>query len=314
MNENSLADLIEQVESFATYSRPPLHSFLIQHRGRIVLERYWWGYSETSYKPLFSVTKSVVSALIGLALGDGKLTLSDTLAHWFPEFTGGAEGADVTLRHLLTMTSGFAPLKTRLNPADLPEALLRRPLATRPGELFYYENDALDLLVAVIERAVGEPTIDYACRRLFAPLGIWSAVPKSGRRRFWKVDKNNHIRGAYGLHLTGREMAAFGQLYLQGGCWNGEQIIPAAFVAESTTRQVDGVYPEHVRYGYLWWVTTDSSDHPAFFASGLGGQYIYVVPALELVTVITSSSQHGDGRKHRVMLTRMASKYVQTRS
>ena len=135
-------------------------------------------------------------------------------------------------------------------------------------------------------------------------------MPKSNRKRLWMTDRQGHVKGGYGLHLTTRELAALGQLYLHHGEWQGEQLIPAEYVAASTTMQTSAGYPEFVRYGYYWWVLTDSSGHPAFFASGRGGQYVYVVPALDLVIVVTCGDQNADGRSHRVMASHMVTTFV----
>ncbi|MFN8371507.1 MAG: serine hydrolase [Anaerolineae bacterium] len=310
MSVHNLDSLLEEIEQYAAASRPFLHSLLVLHHDTVLLERYWRAFAATSYQPVFSVTKSVVSALAGLALIDGKLTLADTLAHWFPEVPLSAHAASVTVHHLLTMTAGFAPSSGKPDPNDVINALLKRPAVAVPGEKFHYDNNDPNLLVAVIERAVGIPALDYAYQRLFTPLGIWRDVPKSNRKRLWMTDRQGQAKGGYGLHLTTRELAALGQLYLHNGRWESEQLIPADYVTASTTLQAAGGYPEFVKYGYYWWVLTDSSGHPAFFASGRGGQYIYVVPALDLVVVVTCGDQNADGRPHRVMAARMVTKFV----
>ncbi len=306
MNSETLARLDAEIEAYAAANRPLLQSVLLLHHGKLISAHYWRGFSATSHQHVFSVTKSVVSALAGAALADGKLTLSDTLAQWFPEltFAPNAHAAAVTVRHLLTMTAGFESVGSGLGSGMSAAMLLNRPAAAAPGEQFRYANEDVSLLAVLLARAVGEPLADYAQRRLFTPLGIWRDMPKSARRRLWKTDQQGHAKGSHGLHLTTPELAAFGQLYLQGGCWQGEQLLPAAFVAASTTAQVPGGYPERVHYGYLWWVSVDSAGRPAFFASGAGGQYVYVLPALDLVLVITATSKNTDGRPHRVMLAR----------
>jgi CubicO group peptidase (beta-lactamase class C family) len=302
--------LVEEIEAYAANSRPPLHSFLVLHRGKLLAERYWCGFAPTSHLHVYSVTKSFVSALVGLALADGKLALSDTLAEWFPEVSLEGEAASVTIRHLLTMTAGFEQHREKLASSEPLMLLLRRRSVSPPGDAFGYNNEDPSLLVGIIERAVGEPALDYAQRRLFAPLGIWQDVPKSQRKRLWKTDKQGRIKGGYGLHLMSREMAIFGQLYAQGGTWEGTQLIPADYVMESTSAQAPGGWPERVRYGYYWWVLTDSTGHPAFFASGMGGNYIYVVPALDLVVVITSEARILNPGPHRVMAARIATRFI----
>jgi CubicO group peptidase (beta-lactamase class C family) len=313
MNSDVLARFDADLEAYAAVSRPALHSVLVQHRGEVISEHYWCGFTATSRQPIFSITKSVVSALVGMAIADGKLTLGDTVAQWFPEaeVSPNSHAASVTVQHLLTMTAGFQNLSGRI-PGDAILLLLKRRAAFPPGEHFYYSNDDVDLLAVLLERAIGESALDYAHKRLFAPIGVWRDVPKSNRKRLWKVDKQGRARGSHGLYLNTHELAAFGQLYLQAGCWQGEQLLPADFVTASTTMQASGGYPERVKYGYLWWGATDTAGHPAFFASGAGGQYVYVLPARELVAVITTGAIKGDGRSHRVMVVRLVGKLMES--
>ncbi|MCA9906786.1 MAG: serine hydrolase, partial [Anaerolineae bacterium] len=193
---------------------------------------------------------------------------------------------------------------------DPNTALLQRGGVNTPGEKFRYANEDVDLLIPILERAAGVPAMDYAHTRLFVPLGIWRNVAKSSRKRLWKTDKQGHVKGSQGLHLMTHELAAFGQLYLQGGRWQNEQLVPAEFIAASTTAQVTGGYPERVKYGYLWWVSVDSEGRAAFFASGAGGQYLYVLPALELIVVITSALKNLAGFAHRVMIVRLATDLI----
>jgi CubicO group peptidase (beta-lactamase class C family) len=314
---NHRARFDAEIEAYAAASRPFLNSMLVLHRGTVISEHYWHGFAATSYQPVFSITKSITSALVGLALADGKLTLSDTLAQWFPEvgFAQGSHAASVTVQHLLTMTAGFQKVTARIPSADPIGALLKRGSASVPGEKFHYVNEDVDLLVAILERAVGESVANYAFRRLFTPLGFWHNVPKANRKRLWKMDKQGRVKGGRGLHLTTRELGLFGQLYLQAGRWEGEQVLPPDFVAASTTAKVSGGYPEFVRYGYLWWISTDSIGRPAFFASGAGGQYVYVLPALDLVIVMTTAtSKIMDGRPHRVMVVRLVTDLIASAS
>lgn len=313
MVANNLENLIEQIEAYALVSRPLLSSVLVQHHGEVLIERYWQGITATTMQPVFSITKSVLSALVGLAIKDRKLSLSDTLAQWYPEIRLSSHLSSITIQHLLTMTAGFEPLKRKPDAAsDLIRVLLDRPMAFPAGQKFHYSNEDPDLLIDVLSRAVGQPAVEYAHERLFTPIGIWRDVPKSYRKRLWKTNKQGHIRGGFGLHLTPRELVYFGQLYLQCGEWQGNQLLPSGYVAASTTIQASGGYPEGIHYGYLFWIATTNSNQAAFFASGMGGQYVYVVPALDLLVVITTRVE-GDGRTHRVMITRLVAQFLESR-
>jgi CubicO group peptidase (beta-lactamase class C family) len=306
MTPETLAQFDAKITTYSEISRPFLQSVLVLHCGNLISEHYWRGFAESSYQPMYSITKTVISALVGIALGDGKLKLSDTLANWFPELALPPEShaASVTIRHLLSMNAGFQELSGRVIAQDKIPRYIRRAGVSAAGETFRYASEDVDILAAVLERAVGEAAIDFAQKRLFAPLGIWPEIPKSFRKRLWKTDKQKRIRGALGLHLRSRDMANFGQLYLQGGKWEGQQLLPTDFVAASTSAQSSGGYPERVKYGYLWWISTDREGRSAFFASGAGGQYIYVLPALELVVAFSSTLKNMDGRPHRVTITR----------
>jgi CubicO group peptidase (beta-lactamase class C family) len=144
-------------------------------------------------------------------------------------------------------------------------------------------------LSGVIAHATRQNTQDFAQQALFDPLGI---VDFS-----WRVDPNGYPDAAGGLLLTPHDMAKFGYLYLNDGVWEGERILPEGWVEESTSAQIDGGPPEYTSYGYLWWVT-HLAGHAAYFASGYGGQYLYVVPDLDLVAVIASNDEwtHGQNR------------------
>jgi CubicO group peptidase (beta-lactamase class C family) len=311
MGASSLDQLIDQIEAYALTSRPPLSSVLVVHHGQVLIERCWQHVTADDRQPIFSITKSFVSALVGLAVGDGKLNLSDTLADLYPEVRLGSQARTVTIQHLLTMTSGFELLHKKPDAAsDLIRILLARPMASPPGEKFHYNSEDPNLLVNIVERAVGQSALDYAYERLFKPLDIWAGIPKSYRKRLWRSNKQGHVYGGFGLLLSAHELAVFGQFYLQCGAWQGEQILPADYVAASTTMQSSGGYPEGVRYGYYFWVATTPSNQAAFFASGMGGQYVYVVPALDLIVVMTTPLE-GDGRSHRVMITRLVTPYIE---
>jgi CubicO group peptidase (beta-lactamase class C family) len=222
----------------------------------------------------------------------------------------------LTLRQLLTMTSGFEtagiarPLQDNV-PLDNPDLIawaFARPLATDPGERFLYDDLSCHLISVLLSRLTGESTAAFAERELFAQLGVWA----TGQERFiwqtdrgkhddyhvfghwpddgrpWKVDQHGHAIGSLGLHLTLREMARFGYLYLQRGRWNDNELVPRWYVDDSTQAQNPGgapVPPGDCGYGYLWWVQS-SGFH---FALGYGGQSVQVSPRDDLVLAIATT-------------------------
>jgi CubicO group peptidase (beta-lactamase class C family) len=196
-------------------------SVLVARHGKIVREHYYNGTHATDRLPVFSITKSVTSALVGIAIADGKLTLDERLP-WRKQ---------ITIRQLLSMTAGYAPA-VDFQRADA-QTLASRALVNAPGT-FSYDSGSYDLLADMLERATGMPIARYAQRRLFTPLGIHDIRWPGGR-------------GAAGLLLRPRELLALGELYLH----HGEGIVPASWIRLSTHK--------HSRiYGYGWWIRPHS--------------------------------------------------------
>jgi CubicO group peptidase (beta-lactamase class C family) len=161
----------------------------------------------------------------------------------------------------------------------------RRPwahLRAAPGREFTYNSGCSHLLSVILTHVTGDNLDEFAAERLFAPLQI-AAAP-------WLRDPQGYCLGAVGLALSARDLAKIGYLYLLDGRWGDRDIVPRDFVRQATTRKNDGGFPEDVAYGYHWWVTRIAG-HPAFFAAGYGGQYLYVVPDLELIVVTTAHWQ-----------------------
>ena len=303
---------------------PEVRSVLVVHHGYLVYEHYWQGMTASDGDNVYSVTKSVVSALVGIALGEGKLKGLDQpvgalLARHLPP-DADPRLARVTLEQLLTMTSGLAgddpslggdPHVSQRQGAsrDWVRHILGRRLATNPGASFAYSSATSQLLSAIVADTTGQSTLAFARARLFGPLGIASANAPSpvfvthpspaaltayARAPVaWPTDPQGYQLGFSGLKLPSRELAKLGYLYLNGGRWDGRQVIPAGYVAAST-RPHSSPPPDGPgeSYGYQWWLTSQAG-HRSFLAVGYGGQLVQVVPDLDLVVVITSdASQH----------------------
>jgi CubicO group peptidase (beta-lactamase class C family) len=258
---------------------PGLTSVLVLRQGRLLLERYYHGGSRDRSWSMYSVTKSVVSALVGIALREGRLeSVRQRVVRFFPgELTADVDPRvrEITLRDLLTMSAGYRDVNTPYETDDWVRALLDRPLASEPGAAFSYDDGSVDLLSAVLTKVTGVPAAVYAQRELFGPLGI--------RPARWNGDGQGHSLGSGGLFLRTREMARLGRLYLDGGRWRGRQILPRAWVRDSTREQIR--VPGGGAYGYLWWIGRGADR--GFAAEGFGGQEIAVVPRLSLVIVLT---------------------------
>jgi CubicO group peptidase (beta-lactamase class C family) len=272
---------------------PTLASVLVMRRGRLVFERYYHGATADQERNVFSVTKSVVSALVGIALRDGDLrSLDQRLVDFFPEKLERStdEGVrTITLRDLLTMTAGYRSEQV-LATDDWVRTLINRPLASVPGVTWAYDDGSAHLVSAVLTKATGTSVESFARRKLLGPLGI--------RPGPWTSDGQGHSLGSTGLHLRPRDLLALGRLYLQNGKWQGRQIVPASWIRISTATQVS--IPGGYAYGYLWWVNT--GPHKGFLAQGAWGQIVAVYPRSDVVIAITGAGDFDRVDVLRVLL------------
>jgi CubicO group peptidase (beta-lactamase class C family) len=267
-------------------ARRHVQSIVVAVEGEVRLERYFRDRRPTDLSNVHSVTKSIVATLAGVAIGNGSLTLATRLGEVLDAhlFHADERKRDLSVEHLLTMTSGL----DAESPYDIDEIAdrgeswvagpLAAPLRAEPGAAFVYNNGAAHVLGVVIARATRTPLARLAEEQLFGPLGI------SEYR--WPTDPDGNPLGHGHLELRPRDLLRLGQLYLDGGRWDGRALLPESFVAAATTARSAGGPPEGVPYGYLWWVTEDCG-YPSFFAGGYGGQYVTVVPDLALVVVTT---------------------------
>ncbi|HWQ41229.1 MAG TPA: serine hydrolase [Desulfosporosinus sp.] len=263
-----------------------IYSVVIAKDGYIIDEYYKQGYDERSVFPLNSCTKSFTSALIGMAIDQGLLDGVDTkLSEFFPQLadSDSASKKEITIAHLLEHTSGIywpesgGPMfRNFVQSENWVDFVLSQPMATKPGTAFNYSTGGSHLLSAIIQQAAGQTSYDFALEHLLQPLGMDSVQ--------WRTDPQGITDGGNGISMNARDAAKFGQLYLDGGRWNDRQILPEAWVAESTKPQ--SAAQPIPGYGYQWWLRT-FGNLKTYFAVGHAGQYIVVVPDLELVAVST---------------------------
>ena len=265
---------------------PAVTGIVVIRGGAIVTEHYQGDYGRDDLFDIRSVTKSVIGTLIGIALQREDLSSLDaTIGELIPErIPGGADPgvAGITVRGLLTMTSGlewdYRSDYERLEAsADPVLTTLSQPITAAEGEVYVYNSGGSHLLGLILAEVSGQPLEAYADDVLFGPLGI--------ERGPWDRTPQGEVIGGYGLQLTPRDLGRLGQLYLNEGTWNGARLLPADYVGEATSYQSAGDGTGRTPYGYQWWVT-DASGYDAFYALGYGGQYIYVVPALDLICVV----------------------------
>ena len=317
--EKTAGSLETDLESYLEIVDPSdqVRAILVQHAGASILENYRGGASPDDYWDIQSVGKSVMSALIGIALGEGHLrSVDQTLEELLPSYTAAmAPGVgDITLHELLTHTSGLEPDRgvetegTSWESTDWVRHILadKGPAATGPHE-FAYSSQAAHLMSPILTQATKQSALEYGREKLFRPLGIPSepaaeilltirdGVPdEEAFRQYyeadfaWPVDPQGFHEGAGSIKLRAKDLAAIGQLFLDDGRWNGTQIMPKAWIERSTSPLVpvpsNGVTDA---YGYMWWAAEMDGDE-AFLAHGFGRQMLAVVPSRELVVVVTT--------------------------
>ncbi|TWT39295.1 serine hydrolase domain-containing protein [Blastopirellula retiformator] len=262
-----------------------LHSFMLVRHGKVVAQA-WWA-PEAADKPhvLWSLSKSFTSTAVGLAIADGKLSLDDKVVKFFPNLTPKDPSENLkamTVRDLLTMNAGH---HDELNWREQPhwaKAFLNHPVPHKPGTHFRYNTPATYMLSVIVQKVTGETVLDYLTPRLFEPLGISKPV--------WDQSPQGESIGGYGLYLKTEDIAKFGQLYLQKGKWNGQQIISADWIAMATSKQVpNGDTPDsdwNQGYGFQFW----RCRHNAFRGDGRDGQLCIVLPDQDAVIAITANT------------------------
>ncbi len=268
---------------------------LVIRHGVLVYERYWNGHDAHSKDPSWSIAKSYTSALVGIAIDRGDIAgLDQSAADFVPEWRG-TDRAAITIRHLVSMTSGlkwdvfedYVSLATIAK--DDTAFAIHRPLAHPPGAAWTYDNGGVQVLERVFRAATGGTIEEYA------RLHLWS---KLGSDASWKHDPSGNPTTYANVLASCRDHARLGYLYLHGGRWAGEQIVPSAFVAATLTPS----QTVNRAYGYLWWLNAETPAQDAmsaawpgrmvpfaprdlFAARGFGNQFIDVIPSLDLLVV-----------------------------
>lgn len=287
---------------------PRFRSLLVVRDGRLVLERYFGGTGPEDLADVRSVTKSVVSTLVGIALQMGYLdSLDQTLGETLPTAVGTLRQDEktITVRDLLTMTGGWAWDESTaagynewVLATDHVQYLLDRPLADSPGSTFTYNSAAVHLLGVLLEEVTGMSLPAFADKVLFGPLGISA--------REWEDLGDGRVNGGSGLRLRPRDLARIGQLFLQSGVSGHRNVVSTHWVDEAARPHfawTADAGSTHVSYGYLWWTDVD---HDAFMARGYRGQIVYVAPSRRLVVVTTTAWGLIDGQSAPADLDRQA--------
>lgn len=277
---DSLYNLLEQIQTVAV---------VVIKNDSLLYEKYWDGYSDSSLSNSFSVAKSITSLLIGAAIKEGKIqSVDDPVSKYLPEFSQGL-AAKLTIKHLLTMSSGSNWDESYSNPlsvtteayygSNLAKILSAVKITRQPGTFHDYKSGDTGLLGLIIEKATGKSLSRYAAEKLWQPLGAEHPA-------LWSTDRKNGIAKAYCCFNTNaRDFARIGQLMVDSGRWKGNAIIDSHFYTQSISPcnipDEKGLPCNY--YGYQWWI---ADAYPGvFYARGILGQYVIVIPSRKTVIV-----------------------------
>lgn len=262
-----------------------IHALVLVRGGAVVLDAAFYPYDGATPHQVGSITKSVVTTLLGIAVDRGSVTLDDPVVSFFPGRTianRDARKERMTLRHLASMTAGLAcsagndeaTLREMLASPDWVGFTLDLPVTAEPGTVFHYCSPAMHLLSAVLQEATGVTTLDLARQFLFEPLGISDVR--------WATDPQGYQRGWSDLYLLPRDLARFGELWQRDGSWDGRRIVSEDWIAAAGDAQV--VTGGSLDYGFGWWIPR-LGDPGVLQAEGHGGQMLLIRPDLGLVMV-----------------------------
>jgi CubicO group peptidase (beta-lactamase class C family) len=270
-------------------------AFLVVKDDSIIYEQYWDNYTDKSISNSFSVSKSIVGVLTGIAVGERLFSLDDEVGKYLPEFNQG-DNSKLKIEHLLTMSSGlnwdesYSSLFSMTTEAyygkDLERLINRLKVVEEPGKTFSYKSCNTVLLAMVISNTSGMTITEYASKKLWQPIGAEDPA-------LWSLDKPEGIEKSYCcIYATARDFARVGKLYLDSGKWNGHQIIPSDFVLKSVqpTGYIDDAKRQNDYYGYHWWMM-NLEGRMVYYARGILGQYIVVIPEEKIIFVRLGKSR-----------------------
>lgn len=268
---------------------PRLRSLLVSHRGELVLERYYGGARATQAANIKSASKSVISALVGVAVSRGFIkSLDQPIADYFPELARDPEPRKraITIEDLLTMRSGLESTSGRdygawVQSPNWVRYVLNRSLIDPPGTRVEYSTGTSHLLSAILTKATRTSTWQFAQESLAKPLGF--TLPR------WLQDPQGIYFGGNEMSMTPRQMVRFGELYLNGGRAGGAQVLPADWIQKTRVPRGKSRWGSDREYGYGFWIR-ELAGYDSYYAWGYGGQFVFIVPDLQLVVVTTSRS------------------------
>lgn len=266
-------------------------AFLVIRQDSLLYEKYWEGCDEHSLVNSFSMAKSINAALIGCAIRDGLIkSVDEPVSNYLEGFREGAKSR-ITIKHLLTMSSGidfkedyaspFAwPAEAYYGP-DVNALTLKAEVKEAPGKTWQYKGGDSQLLGMILKKATGKNVADYATEKLWKPLG-------AEEKACWSTDKKDMEKVSCCFYTNARDYARIARLYMDSGSWSGKQLIDTSYIRESLTPASylvdidDGQQIE--KYGYQWWLLT-YKNHKIFYMRGIRGQYVFAIPDLKMIIV-----------------------------
>lgn len=275
---------------------PRLYSLLVWRQGETLADLYFQGRGPQTFANIKSASKTVIATLVGIAIEEGRLDeVGQPIVPFFAEYLSeqqAAERARITLGNLLSMQAGLESTSGRnygtwVSSPDWVRYAITRPMVEEPGGSMQYSTGTSHLLSSILTEATGVSTLAYAREKLAQPLGI--------ELRSWTSGPQGIYFGGNEMRMTPRQLLRFGELFLNGGVYDGRRIISEEWIRRSWIPRTQSRFNSH-RYGYGWWIK-EARGHPVYFAWGYGGQYLFLVPDLELIVVTTSAadaSRSGD--------------------
>lgn len=325
----STSRLVYLVNRIIDNSYTEVHSVVVVKNDKLVFEEYFPGhdflyngqnfhgayvnFDRNTRHDTHSVTKSFTSALVGIAVDKGLIqSVNDKIFDYFPDYSNllDQQKEKITVRHLLTMSSGFQwnewdvsisqsnhDIIRLIFSSDPVYYVLSKPVVTDPGTEFYYNGGTVDLLGQIVKRSSGMEVQNFSHANLFGPLGITNYN--------WQTMYGSNVTCCHGdVYITPRDMAKIGYLYLKKGIWNGTRIISEEWINSSTQNHIAPPVSWAYGYGYLWWLRryfTGSSTYYSFNAEGWGGQQIIVIPSEEMVVVFTGANYVSNSPNDEIM-------------
>jgi CubicO group peptidase (beta-lactamase class C family) len=266
-------------------------AFVVIKNDSLTHEQYWDGYGADSYTNSFSMAKTITSILIGIAIDEGKIkNIDQPVGDFLPEFKEG-DNAKLTIKHLLTMSSGINFDEDYVNPiaypaaayygGDLKKLTYKYKVTSEPGKTFDYLSGNTELLGFILEKVTGKTVSDYASEKLWRTVGAKNSA-------FWSLDHKDGMEKTYCcFNSNAPDFARIGKLYLDSGKWNGTSLVTADYVQNSIKPAdlLDETGNKNQKYGYSWWIIPDYKGHYIFYARGILGQYIVCIPDKDMVVV-----------------------------